>query len=95
MAARKRRAGPSGEEFAFTTQLIVLGTGSDGDPVDTLVLEWGGRVDPADAQQSRWPKHLHLLRRIMFTWASFSVAFDDPNAGRGFVNRYDLRTVFA
>lgn len=58
MAARKRRGGPNGEEFAFTTQLIVLGTDAEGDRVDTLVLEWGGRVDQADAQQSRWPKHL-------------------------------------
>jgi hypothetical protein len=31
------------------------------------VLEWGGRMDPADAQQDAWPKHLHLLRRIMMT----------------------------
>jgi hypothetical protein len=65
MAARKRRGGPNGEEFAFTTQLVVLGTDADGDPVDTLVLEWGGRIDPTDARQGRWPKSTLLLRRIM------------------------------
>jgi hypothetical protein len=67
MAARKRRGGPNGEEFTFTTQLVVLGTDADGDPVDTLVLEWGGTIDPADARHGRWPKSTLLLRRIMMT----------------------------
>jgi hypothetical protein len=67
MTARKRRGGPNGEEFAFTTQLIVLGTDADGDPVDTLVLEWGGRVDPTGIRQGKWPKSTLLLRRIMMT----------------------------
>ena len=67
MAARKRRGGPNGEEFTFTTQLVMLGTDADGDPVDTLVLEWGGHVDPTDARQRKWPKSTLLLRRIMMT----------------------------
>jgi hypothetical protein len=67
MAARKRRGGPNGEVFAFTAQLVVLETDEDGDPVDTLVIEWGGSIDPADAQQGKWPKSTLLLRRIMMT----------------------------
>jgi AAA domain len=67
MAARKRRGGPNGEEFAFTVQLVATETDEDGDPIDTLVLEWGGSVDPAAAQQGAWPKSLHLLRNLMMT----------------------------
>jgi hypothetical protein len=67
MAARKRRGGPNGEEFAFTAQLVAMGTDEDGDPIDTLVLEWGGSIDPAAAQQGAWPKSLHLLRNLMMT----------------------------
>ena len=46
MAARKRRGGANGEEFAFTAQLVAMGTDEDGDPIDTLVLEWGGEIEP-------------------------------------------------
>jgi hypothetical protein len=69
MAARKRRGGPSGEEFAFSTQLVAMGTDEDGDPVDTLVLEWGGEVEPLVADDEKdWAKatkDVRLLRRVM------------------------------
>jgi AAA domain/RepB DNA-primase from phage plasmid len=69
MAARKRRGGPNGEELAFTAQLVAIGTDEDGDPIDTLVLEWGGEVEPpADDGEKDWAKasrDVRLLRRVM------------------------------
>jgi hypothetical protein len=66
MTARKRRGGPNGEEFAFTAQLVAMETDEEGDPIDTLVLEWGGEVEPPSSSGA-WPKSLRLLHRIMMT----------------------------
>ena len=66
MAARKRRGGANGEEFAFTVQLVAMGTDEDGAPIDTLVLEWGGEIEPPSLSGA-WPKSLRLLHRIMMT----------------------------
>ena len=66
MATRKRRGGANGEEFAFTAQLVAMGTDEDGDPIDTLVLEWGGEIEPPSSSGA-WPKSLRLLHRIMMT----------------------------
>lgn len=69
MAARKRRGGANGEEFAFTMQLVALGTDEDGDPIDTLVLEWGGEIEPSVVDGEKdWAKasrDVRLLRRVM------------------------------
>jgi AAA domain len=71
MTARKRRGGPSGEEFAFGAQLVSMGTDEDGDPIDTLVLEWGGEVEPpaaGDDDEKRWStKDGRLLRSAMMS----------------------------
>jgi hypothetical protein len=64
MAARKRRGGPNGEEFAFVTQLVAMGADEDGDPVDTLIIEWGGTVE-APEPKSGWPKSLRLFHRTL------------------------------
>src|SRR5262249_19192924 len=64
MAARKRRGGRQGEEFAFTTQLVPLRIDEDGDQVDTLIIEWGGTVDLPEPT-SGWPKSLRLFHRIL------------------------------
>ena len=66
MATRKRRGGANGEEFAFTAQLVAIGTDEDGAPIDTLVLEWGGEIEPPSSSGA-WPKSLRLLHRIMMT----------------------------
>jgi hypothetical protein len=66
MATRKRRGGANGEEFAFTTQLVAMGIDEDNDPIDTLVLEWGGEVEPSSSKNP-WPKSLRLLHRVMTT----------------------------
>jgi hypothetical protein len=69
MAARKRRGDANGEEFAFTVQPVAMGTDEDGDPIDTLVLEWGGEVEPSAAEEEKdWAKatkDVRLLRRVM------------------------------
>jgi hypothetical protein len=66
MAARKRRGGANGEEFAFSIQLVTIWTDEDGDPIDTLVLEWGGEIEPSSSKHA-WPKSLRLLHRVMTT----------------------------
>ena len=64
MAARKRRGGANGEEFAFTAQLVAMGIDEDNDPIDTLVLEWVGEIEP-QSSKNPWPKSLRLLHRVM------------------------------
>ena len=66
MAARKRRAGPNGEEFAFGIQLVNLGFDEDGDPIDTLVIDWGIGITPdASTKSGSWPRSLRLLHCIL------------------------------
>jgi hypothetical protein len=68
MVARKCRGGPNGEEFAFTTQLAIMGTDEDGDPIDTLVIEWGGTVEAptASGEEKSWAtKDTRFLRQVM------------------------------
>jgi len=60
MAARKRRGGASGEEFAFITQKVIMGTDEDGEATETLVIEWGDSSEPAE-KTTAWPKSLRLL----------------------------------
>jgi hypothetical protein len=70
LCARKRRGGPSGEEFPFRTQVVDLGSDKNGCPVTTLTLRW---PDPAmiaapkpKAQKNPWrAKPLRLLYRSL------------------------------
>jgi hypothetical protein len=67
LTTRKRRGGPNGEEFAFVTQLVPMGIDEDGDQVDTLVIEWGGTVEPPISKEEKsWTtKDARLLRQVM------------------------------
>jgi hypothetical protein len=68
MAARKRRSGPSGEEFHFKVRSVDLGVDRYGSRVTSLVVDWKGEAasggkpaEPAD----RWAKSLRLLRQVL------------------------------
>jgi hypothetical protein len=95
MAARKRRGGPNGEEFAFTTQLVAMGTDEDGDPIDTLVLEWGGEIEPTSADQDKdWPtKDTRLLRQVMMGLLADHGSVIHPRTGDPPVRALDQETV--
>ena len=66
LALRKRRSGPSGEEFPFTPREIELGTDQFGQPVTTLVIDWAPETTrAAPGKDKSWPKSLRLLQRTM------------------------------
>jgi AAA domain len=95
MAARKRRGGPNGEEFAFTAQLVAMGTDEDGDPIDTLILEWGGEIEPTSADQDKdWPtKDTRLLRQVMMGLLAGHGAEIHPRTGDPPVRALDQEIV--
>jgi len=67
LAVRKLRGGESGEEFAFGVRKVVVGTDEDGDPINSLVIDWNViPQETADAEKDkRWPKSLRLLHRCI------------------------------
>jgi AAA domain len=65
LAVRKNRAGPGGRELPFSVRSVDLGTGENGEPVTSLVVDWSGQATPAAAGDRHWGKSLRLLRRIL------------------------------
>jgi hypothetical protein len=79
MATRKVRSGRSGEEFPFTIKTIEFGLDEDGDPIDTLVIDWNPTTDPTAA--AAWPKSLRIFHRILIaTLVSHGAPFE-PQPG--------------
>jgi hypothetical protein len=66
LALRKRRSGPSGQEFPFTARSVDMGTDQHGKPVTTLVLDWGEAAPKAKAKDD-WGrgKGTKALRRVI------------------------------
>ena len=66
LATRKRRSGPSGEEFPFTVQSVDLGVDAHGSQISSLVIRWGakGKQQPSERRE-RWSKSLRLLRQVL------------------------------
>jgi hypothetical protein len=70
LAARKRRSGPSGEEYPFRTKSNDMGIDPTGIPLNTLIIEWIDAADvPARQPQGKpdpWrKKSLRLLRQAL------------------------------
>jgi hypothetical protein len=66
LALRKRRSGPSGEEFPFASREINLGVNQFGAPVTSLVIDWVSEAArAAPSKDKSWPKSLRLLQRTM------------------------------
>jgi hypothetical protein len=68
LALRKRRGGRNGEEFPFQTRTVDMGFDQYGQPMSTLVIDWGRAGRTANAKSgSPWPKSLQLFRRVLVT----------------------------
>jgi hypothetical protein len=66
LATRKRRSGPSGEEFPFTIRSVDLGVDQHGARVTSLVVEWVKQSPTGKAEEKdRWSKSLRLLRQVL------------------------------
>ena len=65
LATRKRRSGPSGEEFPFTVQSVDLGIDQYGSQITSLVINWGGGDNRQPDRRDRWSKSLRLLRQAL------------------------------
>jgi hypothetical protein len=78
LAARKRRAGPSGEEFPFTVRVVDLGADRSGKPVTSLGVDWSREPEkPAStAKPDAWSKSLRLLRRTLMNVLATDAAKD-------------------
>jgi hypothetical protein len=64
LTLRKRRSGPNGQEFPFTSREIELGADQFGEPVTTLAIDWAPEA-VAPGKDKIWPKSLRLLQRAM------------------------------
>jgi hypothetical protein len=69
LCARKRRSGPSGEEFSLRTKVVDMGVDEDGEAITTLVVDWteAARDSKAKDQDAKWAKSLRLLRRTLMS----------------------------
>jgi hypothetical protein len=97
IAARKRRAGPSGEEFPFSPRVVELGADANGKPVTSLVIDWAEQSQrpPVGATKpDAWSKSLQLLRRAMMNVLATDVAVNVRPFGDGLLVRaVDLEIV--
>jgi len=66
LAVRKNRAGPGGRELPFSVRSVDMGTGDNGEPITSLVIEWNASPSSSSAER-HWSKSLRLLRRILMT----------------------------
>lgn len=65
---RKLRSGAAGKEFPFTMRTVALGEDEDGDPLSSLVVEFGAEeAVPSSTRDDpdAWPKAAAMLRRIV------------------------------
>ena len=85
LATRKRRSGPSGEEFPFTVQSVDLGIDQDGSQITSLVINWGGRDNRQPDRRDRWSKSLRLLRQALMKSATTALSSGPSLMGLWFV----------
>jgi hypothetical protein len=92
LCARKRRSGPSGEEFPFRTRVEDMGADETGLAITTLTIEWLpqaegglGRVKP---KAEAWSKSLRLLRQTLM-----NVLVDQGTEMRPFLDGPMMRPV--
>lgn len=64
MAIRKMRGAPTGTEIKFGTKVVEIGTDRTGKPMTTLVIEWGGAVEPV-RDRGAWPKPLRVFHHAL------------------------------
>jgi hypothetical protein len=88
LAVRKRRSGPSGEEFSFTVQSIDLGTDQHGGQITSLVINWGTKEKRSFEQRDHWSKSLRLLRQTLM-----NVLVDHGREQRPFADGPSVRAV--
>jgi hypothetical protein len=70
LALRKRRAGPSGEEFPFKGRLVEMGLNTKTNKMETtLVIEWEDAGQASAPKKDDWGrgKAVKLLRRIIMS----------------------------
>lgn len=94
LALRKRRGGRNGEEFPFIPRLVDMGTDAQGEPLSTLVMDWGD-AQPAQTKTKRWTKSLQLLRRILMTMLAEHGTSQQPFADGPTVRAVNLELVRA
>jgi hypothetical protein len=66
LCIRKRRGGPAGIEYQFTTKIVELGTDEDGERLTSLTIEFGTAV-PVSEPDSKWTRSLATLRKILMS----------------------------
>jgi hypothetical protein len=64
LCIRKRRGGPAGIEYQFTTKVVELGTDEDGERLTSLTIEFGTAV-PVSEPDGKWTRSLATLRKIL------------------------------
>jgi hypothetical protein len=88
LATRKRRSGPSGEEFPFTVQSVDLGVDQCGSRITSLVVNWGAKGKQQPDRRERWSKSLRLLRQVLM-----NVLVDHGREQRPFADGPSVRAV--
>jgi hypothetical protein len=68
LAVRKSRSGPGGAEYNFTVRSVLLGDDEEGDPMSSLVVDFG-TATTAPREDGAWTKSLSPLRRIIMSLA--------------------------
>jgi len=92
LALRKRRGGANGEEHPFTARKVDMGPDQFGQPMSTLVLDWGA-VQAPQAVKERWSKSLRLLRQVLMTMLADHGRNCEPYADGPTVRACDLELV--
>ena len=64
LCIRKRRGGPAGIEYQFTTKVVELGTDEDGERLTSLTIEFGTAA-PVSESDIKWTRSLATLRKIL------------------------------
>ena len=93
LAVRKNRAGPAGQEHAFTVQIVDLGNPER--EITSLVINWGQGPKAAKPDE-KWAKSLRLLRQaLMDLLAGDQASEQRPFADGPLVRAIDLDLVRA
>lgn len=95
LCVRKRRSGPAGVEYPFTTSRVVLGQDEDGEDITSLVIEFIGATAPTADQDSKWTRSLVLLRRIIMALLADAGTDIMPFAGGPAVHAIRSETIRA
>ena len=65
---RKLRSGAAGKEFPFSMRTVTVGADEDGDPMTSLVVEFGTEATSAQDQEGKqWSDGIKMLRRVLMS----------------------------